>query len=192
MQDFRTQFNNVPEEEVVSKAKAGDNPACEFLLDKYRSLVKTISRKYYIAGADNEDVIQEGTIGLFKAIRNYSPDGGTAFKTFASLCIERQIQTAVSGANREKHKILTESIPLEGGEDNDAVDESVNPEKLAVMKETLERVIELGGEVLSPLESQVFRGMLLGENYHDIAAYLGVTPKSVDNAIQRVRKKIQL
>jgi len=181
-------------------AAEGSNSAYEFMLLKYRNLVKTIARKYYIAGADNEDVIQEGKIGLFKAIRDFDDEGGSSFGTFARLCIERQIQTAVSGANRDKHKILNESVPLDSaaGSEEAIAAESIpagpkdDPEDLILMRESISAVIELSEKVLSPLEARVFRGLMGGKDYKDIASDLGKSPKSIDNAIQRIRRKIQV
>lgn len=197
--------NRETDEVLVAGFHRGDSEACEKLLIKYRELVKTISKKYYIAGADNEDVIQEGTIGLFKAIRDYRANGGSSFRSFAGLCIERQIQTAVSGANREKHKILTESLSLEEDETETGVlaraeaqgsisgsaEDAADPEELTLMKETIERVMELSERVLSPMESEVFKHLIRGEGYQEIASKLGKSPKSIDNAIQRLKKKIE-
>ena len=197
----KSEKNNIlTDEEILKMAAEGSNSAYEFMLLKYRNLVKTIARKYYIAGADNEDVIQEGTIGLFKAIRDFDDEGGSSFGTFARLCIERQIQTAVSGANRDKHKILNESVPLDSaaGSEEAIAAESIpagpkdDPEDLTLMRESISAIIELSEKVLSPLEARVFRGLMGGKDYKDIASDLGKSPKSIDNAIQRIRRKIQV
>ena len=197
----KSEKNNIlTDEEILKMAAEGSNSAYEFMLLKYRNLVKTIARKYYIAGADNEDVIQEGTIGLFKAIRDFDDEGGSSFGTFARLCIERQIQTAVSGANRDKHKILNESVPLDSavGSEEAIAAESIpagpkdDPEDLTLMRESISAIIELSEKVLSPLEARVFRGLMSGKDYKDIASDLGKSPKSIDNAIQRIRRKIQV
>lgn len=197
----KSEKNNIlTDEEILKMAAEGSNSAYEFMLLKYRNLVKTIARKYYIAGADNEDVIQEGKIGLFKAIRDFDDEGGSSFGTFARLCIERQIQTAVSGANRDKHKILNESVPLDSaaGSEEAIAAESIpagpkdDPEDLILMRESISAVIELSEKVLSPLEARVFRGLMGGKDYKDIASDLGKSPKSIDNAIQRIRRKIQV
>ncbi len=201
-----SKLNILTDEEIVRMAGEGSSTAYEYLLLKYKYLVKSISRKYYIVGADAEDVIQEGTIGLFKAIRDYDIDAGGSFKSFASLCIERQIQTAVNGANREKHRILNESIPLlleegiwdesEDGSffsfENIPADLSSDPEGLALMRETLQYAIIKAKKRLTALEVKVFEGMLRGESYRDMADSLGLSSKTVDNAIQRVKKKIQI
>lgn len=198
-------MNILSDEELVCMAKEGSSSASEFLIDKYRALAKTIARKYYIAGADNEDVVQEGMIGIFKAVRSFDPEGGSGFYTFVSLCIERQIQNAVSGANREKHRPLNESIPLfpksdEEGNSQDALESEIlnqmttpeeeEPEKLALLRETFTELKALSKEVLSPLEEEVFSGMLQGKTYKEIAEEMGREPKSIDNAMQRIRRKI--
>ncbi len=205
-------LNILTDEAVVRMAKEGSNYAYDILISKYRDLAKNVARKYYINGADNEDVIQEGMIGIFKAIRDFDVDENVPFKSFAGLCIERQIQTAVSGANREKHKILNESLPLFTGstvEDIDAQDgyseisiSEVNladsiyasktdePEKFALIKETLSELQEISRESLSGLETQVFNKLIQGKTYREIAEEMSRSPKSVDNAIQRIKKKI--
>lgn len=198
--------NILSDSEIVKMAREGSSSAYEFLIAKYRGLAKTIARKYYITGGDNEDVIQEGMIGIFKAVRDYNEELGSSFYSFANLCIERQIQTAVKGANREKHKILNESYSLDSQDDEEQTsygegirrspldvpdDESKGPENLAVLKDTLEHIEGLSKKVLSTMESKVFSGMLQGKSYIDIAKELNKTPKSIDNAIQRIKKKLQ-
>ena len=197
-------MNILSDEEIACMAKEGSSSAYEYLIAKYRNLAKTIARKYYINGGDNEDVVQEGMIGIFKGIRSYDPEGGAGFYTFVSLCIERQIQNAVTGANREKHRPLNESIPLfsedEEGNQNDSKESEIinqmttpeeeEPEKLALLRETFSELKALSKEVLSPLEEEVFSGMLQGKTYKEIAEEMSRDPKSIDNAMQRIRRKI--
>ena len=199
-------FNILTDESIVRMAREGSGYAYDILISKYKDLAKTIARKYYINGADNEDVVQEGMIGIFKAIRDYDLDGTVPFKGFAGLCIERQIQTAVSGANREKHKILNESLPLyvtnstEDGEDETLPERNIaetisatkanEPEQAAVLRENLLELRALCRERLSELEKNVFNMLMEGKGYKEIAAELGKSPKSIDNAIQRIKKKI--
>ena len=206
-QDLDGELNILSDSEIVRMAHEGSSSAYEFLIAKYRGLAKSIARRYYISGADNEDVIQEGMIGIFKAVRDYNEELGSSFYSFANLCIERQIQTAVKGANREKHKILTESVSLDSADDDDEqapygeparrktlevpVDEAYDPESVAVMRDTLAQIESLSKRVLSTMESKVFAGMLQGKSYVDIAKELHKTPKSIDNAIQRIKKKLQ-
>ena len=204
--DFN-ELNILTDEEVVLMAREGSNSAYDILISKYKDFAKTIARKYYINGADNEDVVQEGMTGIFKAIRDFDADGKVPFKSFAALCIERQIQTAVSGANREKHKILNESIPLfsaaadedetnlEGIPESSIADtlvasKSEEPEKFAMLKETFIELSEISKESLSGFEIQVFNGLIQGKTYKEIADELAKAPKSIDNAIQRIKKKI--
>ena len=203
--DEPNNMNILSDEEIVRMAREGSSSAYEFLIGKYRNLAKTIARKYYITGGDNEDVVQEGMIGIFKAVRSFDSEGGSGFYTFVSLCIERQIQNAVSGANREKHRPLNESIPLfsksdEEGSSRDAIEkellnqmttpEEEEPEKLALLRETFSELKALSKEVLSPLEEEVFSGMLQGKTYKEIAEEMDREPKSIDNAMQRIRRKI--
>ena len=192
-------YIDLKDEEVVELAQGGNGAASDFLIDKYKDMAKTIAQKYYITGADREDVVQEGMIGIFKAIRNYSLGEGSAFKSFAYLCIERQIQTAVTVANREKHKILNESLSLDGDsdEDNSKVmgvpgSKSLEPEKITLIKETVEELEDQARTEFSPLEQRVFSGMMQGKTYKEIAAELGKPAKSIDNAMQRIKRKISL
>lgn len=198
-------LNILSDEDIVKMAQEGSGTACEFLIDKYRDMVKTRSRTYYINGADNEDVIQEGMIGLFKAVQAYDPKAGTRFSTFAELCVSRQIQTAITGANRQKNRILNESISLSqqlaggGDESEDGQGEisdtipadAEGPEELALINETVSALVEASDKLLSPFERKVWHGMLRGRDYREIAAVLGRSEKSVDNAMQRVKKKIR-
>ena len=201
-------LNILTDEDLVLMAREGSSTAYEFLIAKYRDLAKTKARSYYISGADREDVIQEGMIGIFKAVKNFDPGEGTRFSTFVSLCIERQIQSAISGANREKHRILNESISLSqsleqlgGGADADGnkalsaedliADEDENPEEMALVREAIETIRKAGSKECSPFETLVFEQLLTGRTYREIAVSLGVEPKRVDNAIQRIKKKIR-
>ena len=201
----REDLNILADEELVCMAKEGSGSAYDFLIEKYRDLAKTIAKKYFIAGGDNEDVIQEGMIGIFKAVRDYDEGKNASFRTFATLCIERQIQTAVSGANREKHKILNESIsinlPTKDAGDEAGTNEvemgsvipspgSDNPENLTLLRESFAELRKLSEVVLSDLEMQVFQGLVEGKSYREIAEALGKSPKSIDNAVQRVKRKL--
>ena len=200
-------LNILTDETVIRMAREGSGSAYDILISKYKDLAKSIARKYYISGADNEDVVQEGMIGIFKAIRDYDIEGSVPFKPFASLCIERQIQTAVNGANREKHKILNESISLSVGAmaSDDESQEGVSelsivgaisaskvdePEELTLIRETFSELQELSRENLSKFEVKVFDKLVHGKTYREIAEEMGKSPKSVDNAIQRIKKKI--
>lgn len=196
-------LNILADEAVVRMAQEGSATAYEYLIQKYREVAKIKARTYYIAGGDNEDAVQEGMIGIFKAVRDYEPGAGASFSSFLELCVDRQIKTAMSGANRRKHKILTESVSLvlqEGESENGNPDiahmmtagREDEPENAALIKETVELMRKAGEERLSRFERRVWNEMLKGETYREIADVLQKSPKTIDNAIQRIKKKIRL
>lgn len=193
------------DEDIVLLAQAGNKHAYEFLIDKYKSIAKIKSQTYFIAGADHEDVIQEGMIGIFKAIRDYNSEKKASFKTFAELCITRQIVTAIQKANRQKHQILNESIPLahlaengdaesDGAQVQDhsykAVSSDMDPEDTLLMKEVFNYIRENESEIFSPMETEVWYELMNGKNYREIAINLEKDPKTIDNAVQRIKKKL--
>lgn len=196
-------LNVLTDEYIVKMAQEGSNTAYEFLINKYKELVKNKAKAYYIAGADSEDVVQEGTIGLFKAIRDFDEDQEATFKTFADICVTRQIITAIQAANRKKHQILNESLSLnesvetESGEfqhigrDVKDMNSEVDPETMMLMKEVVSYLKMNQKNLFSPLENRVFDEMLKDKNYKEIAVSLRRSPKAIDNAIQRIKKKVQ-
>ena len=196
-------FNVLTDESIVKMAQEGNGTAYEYLIDKYKGLAKIKSKTYYIAGADNEDVIQEGMIGIFKAIRDFDEQKDASFRTFAELCIARQITNAIKGANRQKHQILNESVPLHMGEDgSDGVatayaayfasrNPDANPESMMLMKEVVDYLKANDRNIFSPLERKVWREMLKGKDYQEIALELHRPVKAIDNAIQRIKKKLE-
>ena len=190
------------ETELILKARAGDDAAVNELLDRYRVLARTKARSYFLVGSDRDDVVQEGMIGLYKAIRDFDPDKGASFRTFAELCVTRQIVTAVKGATRMKHGPLSGSLSLDtpvGGDGDDAFSlgdllpacSSTDPAAVAVSAEELRALQRHFDEVLSDLEQQVLRHHVEGKSYEQIAAMLQRHVKSVDNALQRIKKKLQ-
>ena len=192
-------YNIFTDEEIVRMAQEGSNTAAEHLITKYKELAKVKAAKYYIIGGDKEDVIQEGMIGIFKAIREYDEAKEASFKTFAEICINRQIISAIRKANMQKHQILNESVSLSGehstGEDAATVEELVgskddNPETLVLLQEIVEYLKNDDDKLFSPLEKRVLEKMLKGMKYKEIAAELDKSDKSVNNAIQRIKKKI--
>lgn len=195
-------FYILTDEDVVLLAQQGSKAAYEFLIDKYKGFAKIKSKKYYITGADNEDVVQEGMIGIFKAIRDYDHESTATFKTFLELCVTRQIVTAINKANRQKHQILNESMSLTTGETfseegqngvNENIlpfDEETNPENIFMIKEVVNHIKENGEDIFSPFETLVWNEILKGKNYREIAQSLNKTEKACDNAIQRIKKKI--
>ena len=191
------EFNLLSDDSIVKMAQEGSSTAYEFLIQKYREMAKRKAHKYYINGGDNDDVMQEGMIGIFKAIRDFDADAGSPFAAFAELCVDRQIQTAITGANREKHRPLNESISLSGEEKDGGEKIEIparrgdEPEKMALLREAMESLFDEAETKLSPLEKLVFRGIMQGKSYIEIADELGKTPKSIDNATQRIKKKIK-
>lgn len=193
------------DEELVNLYKEGNEGACDILLNRYKNLVRRKAKAMFIAGGDNDDLIQEGMIGLYKAIRSFDPqnDANASFVTFASMCINRQMCTAVSAANRKKHIPLNFYVsldaPLDGenGEDSDATlsdilvtEKEQNPEALFIDQENASSVEDRLAEKLSGMEKEVLSYTLLGKNYVEIASILNRSPKSIDNAIQRIKNKL--
>lgn len=188
------------DEEMVKMAQEGSITAEEFLIKKYKTLVKQKSSTYFIIGGDKEDVIQEGMIGIFKAIREYRDDRNATFRTFAEICINRQIISAIRNANLKKHQILNESVSLSIDNDPEGKMKSLeerlpskqddDPETLMLMKEVGEYLKKDKDEIFSTLEKNVWDKMLQGKNYQEIAKDLKKSPKSVDNTMQRIKKKI--
>lgn len=195
-------FENLSDEELVGLSATGDKSATEFILDKYKNFVKSVVRMYFLVGADRDDVVQEGMIGLFKAIRDFDDTKQTSFKGFAEICIKRQVLTAIKNATRKKHIPLNSYISLskpayddENSEetliDTLLFNDNSNPEELFIGKENIE---DLGVKIeknLSKLEKQVLQMYLNGISYQEIAKIMERPPKSIDNALQRVKKKIE-
>ena len=192
-------YAQLQDEEVVKLAQEDDGEALSYLLDKYKNFVRTKARSYFLIGADHEDIVQEGMIGLFKAIRDYNPDKLTTFRAFAELCVKRQIITAIKGATRQKHYALNSYVSLNKplyDEDSDRTLLDVlegrvtNPEDLYISQEDLARIQKQISEVLSDLERQVLEAFMDGKSYQESAELLGRHVKSIDNALQRVKRKL--
>ena len=188
------------DEQLVLMAREGSETAEEILIEKYKGLVRARAKAYFIAGAEAEDVVQEGMIGLMKAIRSFDPDREAGFRTYAGTCISNQIIKAIRKAEREKNQPLNDAISLSNhlgeGEESLTVGEILKasmfdePEEQVIYEETLDRLGRLSRQIFSPLESQVLRAKIAGKNYQEIAEELGKSPKTIDNALQRIRKKI--
>ena len=186
---------------ILDKARGGDNGAVEAVFDQYKGLVRAKSRSYFLIGADNEDLIQEGMIGLYKAIRDYKPERHASFTVFADMCITRQIITAIKTATRLKHLPLNTYISLsncasngdkESAADNLSVGMSVSdPEALLIDRERTMNFRDDLKKLLSDLEISVLSLYLMGEPYAEMSAGLGKPVKSIDNALQRVKKKLE-
>lgn len=188
------------ENEIIHRAQNGDKEAELLLLQKYRKNVLVRARSYFLVGGDNEDLIQEGMIGLFSAIWDYRNDREAQFSTFANLCIERQIQTAISSANRKKHLPLNNSISIDSPIsekypkitilDQLMARKVAEPGVMLIKEEELQQLIEDVRRELSNFEKKVLSYYIKGASYQEISMALVCSNKSVDNALQRIRKKI--
>ncbi len=195
----KEQFAKKTDEELIRILHEGDTGVIDFLMEKYKNLVRKHAKVMFIQGADNDDLIQEGMIGLFKAIRDYDENHEASFQTFARLCISRQILTAIENSRRKKHAPLNSYVSLyandEDGEETligslSTLAES-SPEEIVLDRERVELLMEKIMGVLSPFEGQVFRLYLVGMDYTEIARTLGKEEKSTDNALQRIKRKIR-
>lgn len=194
-------YESMEDEDIVEKAKMGDLEALDYLLTKYKSFVRLKAQSYFLIGADKEDIVQEGMIGLYKAIRDYNRDKLTPFRSFAELCITRQIITAIKTATRQKHIPLNSYISLNKPIYEDESDRTLldilsgtkitDPEELVISDEELYFMENQIAELLSDLEWQVFMCYLDGKSYQEIAEELDRHIKSVDNALQRVKRKLE-
>ncbi len=198
---FDRKYERIPDEQLVQMCHDGDSIAEEYLLVKYKNFVRSKARSYFLIGADHEDIVQEGMIGLYKAIRDYRPDKLSSFRAFAELCITRQIITAIKTATRQKHIPLNSYVslnkPLYDEESDrtllDVITEAriSNPEELVINQEKLGNIHDRMNEVLSGLEQQVLNEYLDGKSYQEIAEMLNRHVKSIDNALQRVKRKLE-
>lgn len=194
-------FQLMIDEEVVEFAREGDDVALEYLINKYKNFVRAKARSYFLIGADREDIIQEGMIGLYKAIRDFRMDKLSSFRAFAELCITRQIITAIKTATRQKHIPLNSYVSLNKpiyDEDSDRTLLDVisgskisDPEELIISREEFDDIEEKMGEILSSLEWKVLMSYLEGKSYQEIAEDLKRHVKSIDNALQRVKRKLE-
>ncbi len=189
------------DESLLLQYRGGDRAVLDELFGRYKDMVRIKAKSMFIVGGDNDDLIQEGMIGLLKAVRDYDASQGASFHSFAELCVSRQIYTAVQAANRKKHSPLNHYVSIYqnrenepgGGEDLLSVleaSESFDPEKLLIDRENVSRIYRVIDQLLSPLEKQVLDLKLTGMNYTQIAAVLEREPKSIDNAIGRIKKKL--
>jgi len=194
------EFNGIAEEEIIYLAKEGNDRATEYIINKYMNFVRMKFKAYFLAGADREDVLQEGMIGLYKAIRDFDKDKKVMFKTFAELCITRHIITAVKYATRKKHIPLNGYVSLDKPETDYTYFESTNfwreqkdldPEQIMIEKENVRGMEGQIDKLLSPFEAQVLMYHLNGYSYSKTAELLNKEPKSVDNALQRIKKKLE-
>ena len=196
-----SRYTDLTDEKIVELSHEGDATAEEYLLDKYKNFVRSKARSYFLVGADHEDIVQEGMIGLYKAIRDFRPDKLSSFRAFAELCITRQIITAIKTATRQKHIPLNNYVSLnkplyDEESDRTLLDVIVegrisDPEELIINMENVGNIRTKINEVLSSLEQQVLNAYLDGKSYQEIAEALGRHVKSIDNALQRVKRKLE-
>lgn len=189
------------DEELALLAQQGDEDALEYLLNKYKNFVRSKARSYFLIGADHEDIVQEGMIGLYKAIRDFKPEKLSSFRAFAELCITRQIITAIKTATRQKHIPLNSYVSLNKPIYDEESDRTLldvitegrvaNPEDMLISQEDVGLIEDRIGQMLSSLEREVLSAYLDGKSYQEIADKLGRHVKSIDNALQRVKHKLE-
>lgn len=193
----------MPDEQLIRDLRSGDAAITDFIMDKYKFLVKKKAKAMYLLGGENDDLIQEGMIGLFKAVRDYDLSQEMSFASFADLCVSRQMYTAIKLSQRQKHMPLNSYVSLYDVGEGNGTDEKQsplidqlkavkdnNPEELFLDKEYFATIEQKVKELLSDLENRVLYLHLMGENYRSIAKLLGKSPKSIDNALQRIKQKI--
>ncbi len=193
-------YGQKSDEELIMKLRAGEHEITDYLMDKYKNLVRKKAKALYLIGGDTDDLIQEGMIGLFKAVRDYRADKDSSFFHFADLCISRQMYTAVEASQRKKHMPLNSYIPLYSDSDDkemvnleaaiSAVDE-LDPESILINKENLKTFQKKVADSLSKMEQEVLTYYLQGFDYIQIAEVMGKEPKAIDNALQRLKKKLK-
>jgi RNA polymerase sporulation-specific sigma factor len=194
-------YASMADEDLVVRAQNGDTAALEFLLAKYKNFVRAKARSYFLIGAEREDIIQEGMLGLYKATRDFRSEKLSSFRAFAELCITRQIITAIKTATRQKHIPLNSYVSLNKpiyDEDSDrtlldviSTTKVSDPEELVISREEFGDIEQKMGEILSELEWQVLMAYLDGKSYQEIADSLDRHVKSIDNALQRVKRKLE-
>lgn len=196
-----TRFDDMKDEDIVEAARNDDPQALEYLIKRYKNFVRIKSRSYFLIGADRDDIVQEGMIGLYKAIRDYNRDKLASFKAFAELCITRQIITAIKTATRQKHIPLNSYVSLNKPIYDEESDRTLldvlsgakitDPEELVISREELYHMENKIGEILSDLEWEVLNAYLEGKTYQEISVELYRHVKSIDNALQRVKRKLE-
>ena len=199
------QYSALTDEELIARSREGDQAAVDALMTKYKGMVLGKAKSMFILGGDSDDLIQEGMLGLFKAVRDYDSGRDASFRTFAQLCVTRQLYTAVTASGRKKHLPLNSAISLSQTAQNDSdddeqtdglinilpADESFNPEEYLIGRESMERLEEWIEQELSMFERQVLELRLTGLGYVEIAHVLNRDEKSTDNALQRIRNKLK-
>ena len=179
------------DEELIVRYRDGDTDAMDFIFERYKHLVRKKAKAMFLAGGDNDDLIQEGMIGLFKAIRDFCLDKDSSFFHFAGLCIHRQLYSAIEASNRKKHQPLNSYLSFFEQGAEGSIGFTSSPEQLVIEQEVSRELWNRVNSRLSPMEKQVLQFYLDGNNYMQIAGLMKKSPKSVDNALQRIRQKIR-
>ena len=197
-------YTTLDEAEVIEAAKAGDERAMEYLLERYQGLLGHICEKYFLRDGERDDLMQEAMIGFVQAVQDYNPESGKQFKNFAFLCVKRELDSCVKRSNRKKHMILNDAVPINytNGEDEEMVENEallmerdktgsvITTESLMLEKESCVETSSILADILSKLEYKVLIMRLMGYSYNEITLLLQLENKSVDNAMQRIRKKL--
>lgn len=196
-------YENIPDEQLIRRLRDGETAIMDYIISKYKYLVIRAAKAIYLIGGENDDLIQEGMIGLFKAVRDFDTNQETSFYSFAELCISRQMYTAIKLSQRQKHMPLNTYVSLYDIKKSDfddkqsplieqlEIETNNNPEELFLDKERMQMLVEELNERLSDMERRVLHLHLQGEDYRSIAELLDKSPKSIDNALQRIRQKMR-
>lgn len=187
------QYSKYSDEELIQRLRAGGTGIADYLIEKYKYLVRRKARAMFLIGGDTDDLIQEGMIGLFKAVRDYHPGKEASFVTFAQMCIDRQIYSAVQSSNRQKHMPLNTYISLSQEDEESPLAQAwvETPEEIIIDRENTRALEDEIKSALSPMENTVLNYYLEGKSYADIGMLMDKNPKSVDNALRRIRTKIR-
>ena len=187
------QYSKYSDEELIQRLRAGETGIADYLIEKYKYLVRRKARAMFLIGGDTDDLIQEGMIGLFKAVRDYHPGKEASFVTFAQMCIDRQIYSAVQSSNRQKHMPLNTYISLSQEDEESPLAQAwvETPEEIIIDRENTRALEDEIKSALSPMENTVLNYYFEGKSYADIGMLMDKNPKSVDNALRRIRTKIR-
>ena len=195
----RMKYTEFSDEELIGKLRAGDTEITDYIMEKYKPLVRKKTNAMYLIGGETEDLIQEGMIGLFKAIRDYNPEKAASFFSFAELCVTRQIYSALEASNRKKHNPLNNYVSFSNQEESEGIhleevigSQNISPEQMLIEKEIKREFFSRLEENLSTMEKNVLYLYLEGNSYTKIAESMGKSPKSIDNTLQRIRGKMKL
>lgn len=186
-------YDKMSDEELIALLREGESGIADYLMEKYKGMVRRKARAMFLIGGDTDDLIQEGMIGLFKAVRDFQPDREASFQTFARMCIYRQLYSAIQNSNRQKHQPLNSYVSL-SQEDEDSFLEELwmeNPESIIISQESARDLQQKIAGALSPLENKVLDYFVNGKSYAEIGEIMGKSPKSIDNALTRIRTKIR-